>query len=381
MTASRIHRLRLTHFRNYRAAALERAGDWSCWSGPNGAGKTNLPRGDLVPVARPRPAPRHARRRRRHQGDGSWAVVRRGRGRARAGHARHRHRRAGSRRRGRSAGAAGSTASRSARPTAFGDHLRMVWLTPSMDGCSSARPRNGGASSIGWCWRSTATIPAASRRSIAACARATACSKSATRRPLARRHRARDRGARRRGRRDARRDRDAARRDAARARRRARRFLGAASRSTAGWKTRWSAEPATAVEDRYREILRASRARDAAAGRTLDGPHLTDLRGDLRAEEHAGARCLDRRAEGAADRPRAGACAVSWREMTGITPLSAARRGRRASRSRPPRGAVRRARDARRPGLDDRRRPACLRRDRQRARDFRRRAGARTPAR
>jgi DNA replication and repair protein RecF len=36
-------------------------------------------------------------------------------------------------------------------------------------------------------------------------------------------------------------------------------------------------EPATAVEDRYREILRTSRARDAAAGRTLDGPHLTDL--------------------------------------------------------------------------------------------------------
>jgi DNA replication and repair protein RecF len=36
-------------------------------------------------------------------------------------------------------------------------------------------------------------------------------------------------------------------------------------------------EPATAVEDRYREILRESRARDAIAGRTLDGPHLTDL--------------------------------------------------------------------------------------------------------
>jgi DNA replication and repair protein RecF len=35
--------------------------------------------------------------------------------------------------------------------------------------------------------------------------------------------------------------------------------------------------PATTVEDRYREILRANRARDAAAGRTLDGPHLTDL--------------------------------------------------------------------------------------------------------
>ena len=31
------------------------------------------------------------------------------------------------------------------------------------------------------------------------------------------------------------------------------------------------------MEDRYREILRDSRARDAAAGRTLNGPHLTDL--------------------------------------------------------------------------------------------------------
>ena len=35
--------------------------------------------------------------------------------------------------------------------------------------------------------------------------------------------------------------------------------------------------PAPTVEDLYREILRANRARDAAAGRTLDGPHLTDL--------------------------------------------------------------------------------------------------------
>jgi DNA replication and repair protein RecF len=35
--------------------------------------------------------------------------------------------------------------------------------------------------------------------------------------------------------------------------------------------------PAVEVEDRYRSVLRESRARDAAAGRTLDGPHLTDL--------------------------------------------------------------------------------------------------------
>ncbi len=41
--------------------------------------------------------------------------------------------------------------------------------------------------------------------------------------------------------------------------------------------------PAVEIEDRYRAVLRENRARDAAAGRTLDGPHLTDL-----AIRHAG---------------------------------------------------------------------------------------------
>jgi DNA replication and repair protein RecF len=35
--------------------------------------------------------------------------------------------------------------------------------------------------------------------------------------------------------------------------------------------------PAVEVEDRYRATLRQNRVRDAHAGRTLDGPHLTDL--------------------------------------------------------------------------------------------------------
>jgi DNA replication and repair protein RecF len=35
--------------------------------------------------------------------------------------------------------------------------------------------------------------------------------------------------------------------------------------------------PAVEIEDRYRAVLKDNRARDAAAGRTLDGPHLTDL--------------------------------------------------------------------------------------------------------
>src|SRR5262249_20930334 len=36
--------------------------------------------------------------------------------------------------------------------------------------------------------------------------------------------------------------------------------------------------PAIEVEDEYRQLLRERRPRDAAAGRTLVGPHLSDLR-------------------------------------------------------------------------------------------------------
>lgn len=36
-------------------------------------------------------------------------------------------------------------------------------------------------------------------------------------------------------------------------------------------------QPATGVEDAYRQALRTGRPRDRAAGRTLEGPHLTDL--------------------------------------------------------------------------------------------------------
>src|SRR5246127_3560202 len=74
MTASRIYRLNLTHFRNYRAASLQTRGDVVVLVGPNGAGKTNcleaisflspgrgFCRGTLGDVAD-------------NQGDGSWAV-------------------------------------------------------------------------------------------------------------------------------------------------------------------------------------------------------------------------------------------------------------------------------------------------------------------
>jgi len=74
MPISRIRRLTLTHFRNYRAASLETRGDVVVLVGPNGAGKTNaieaisflspgrgLRRATLEDVAD-------------NQGDGSWAV-------------------------------------------------------------------------------------------------------------------------------------------------------------------------------------------------------------------------------------------------------------------------------------------------------------------
>jgi DNA replication and repair protein RecF len=45
-----------------------------------------------------------------------------------------------------------------------------------------------------------------------------------------------------------------------------------------GWMERLLPQTAAVeIEDRYRAVLKDNRARDAAAGRTLDGPHLTDL--------------------------------------------------------------------------------------------------------
>jgi DNA replication and repair protein RecF len=58
----------------------------------------------------------------------------------------------------------------------------------------------------------------------------------------------------------------------------------AAAIALEGWMERLvPLHPAVEVEDRYRAVLRDNRVRDAAAGRTLDGPHLSDL-----AVRHAG---------------------------------------------------------------------------------------------
>src|SRR6202000_14158 len=132
MPPTRIHRLSLTHFRNYRAASLQTRGDVVVLAGPNGAGKTNcieaisflspgrgLRRAMLEDVAD-------------NQGDGSWAVsaeVEGALGLATLGTGIDPPRGdASTPRRCRiDRETVGSAA-------AFGDHLRMVWLTPAMDG-------------------------------------------------------------------------------------------------------------------------------------------------------------------------------------------------------------------------------------------------------
>jgi DNA replication and repair protein RecF len=276
MITSRIHRLTLTHFRNYRAASLETHGEMVVLVGPNGAGKTNCL--EAISFLSPGRGLRRATLEDvgDNQGNGSWAVsaeVEGALGLATLGTGVE------------PPGNDGPTFSRRCRidrepvnsASAFGDHLRMVWLTPSMDGlfmgAASERRRffdrlvlaidSEHSSRVAaldrslrsrnrllevrnyddhWCdaiERETAELAVA-----VATTRAHAAAKlSGT--LLERSHAS---------------------------------AFPSARLALDGWmENALLKEPATSVEDRYRQILRDSRARDAAAGRTLDGPHLTDL--------------------------------------------------------------------------------------------------------
>src|SRR6185437_7338968 len=276
MTPSRIRRLSLTHFRNYRATSLQTRGDVVVLVGPNGAGKTNcleaisflspgrgLRRATLDDVAD-------------IQGDGSWAVsaeVEGALGLATLGTGID------------APGTEATGANRRCRidrepvssATAFGDHLRMVWLTPSMDGlfmgAASERRRFFDRLVLAIDSEHSARVSALDRslrsrnrllevrnfddhwcdaieRETAELAVAVAATRGHTLTRLAATLRARGSGS----------------------------AFPAADIALDGWmENALLNEPATAVEDRYREILRNGRPRDAAAGRTLEGPHLTDL--------------------------------------------------------------------------------------------------------
>jgi DNA replication and repair protein RecF len=319
MTPSRIHRLTLTHFRNYRAVSLQTRGDMVVLVGPNGAGKTNcieaisflspgrgLRRATLDDVAD-------------NQGDGSWAVsaeVEGALGLATLGTGID------------PPGSEEAATSRRCRidrepvssATTFGDHLRMVWLTPSMDGlfmgAASERRRffdrlvlaidaehSSRVSALERSLRSRNRLLEvrnyddhwcdAIERETAELAVAVAAMRGQTVTRLAAMLRARGQASV---------------------------FPSAAIRLDGWMENMLINEPATSVEDRYREILRASRQRDAAAGRTLDGPHLTDLQ-VVYAPKNMPARDASTGEQKALLIGLVLAHASLVAEMTGITPL------------------------------------------------------------
>jgi DNA replication and repair protein RecF len=283
MTAASIHRLALTNFRSYRAANVDVGGGrLVVLTGPNGAGKTNLI--EAISFLMPGRGLRRATldEAARIGGDRaigderSWAVAAEIEGML---------------------GLAtlgtgieqpapdGATRTRACRidrepvgsAAAFADHLRVIWLTPAMDplftGPASERRRfldrlvlaidaehSGRVSALERSLRARNRLLEEARpdphwldaieHETAELAVAVAAQRAETVRHL--------QGAL------ASREGDA---------------FPSPSIALDGWMEQLlSDHPAVEIEERYRAILRDNRPRDAAAGRALDGPHLTDLK-------------------------------------------------------------------------------------------------------
>jgi DNA replication and repair protein RecF len=277
MSAARIRRLTVTNFRSYRAAHLEQGAGAVVLVGANGSGKTNLieaisfltlgrglRRATLEDIAF-------------SEGDGSWAVsaeVEGALGLATLGTGIE------------PPANEDAVVTRKCRidrepvasAAAFADHLRVVWLVPAMDGLF-----NGPASER--------------RRFLDRLALALDAEHMTRVNALERALRSRNRLLE-----DIRPDPhwlDAIEHETAElavavtalrvetvdrlqaillARAHPAAAFPAAGIALDGWMERLvPLEPAVAVEDRYHALLRDNRGRDAAAGRTLEGPHLTDL--------------------------------------------------------------------------------------------------------
>jgi DNA replication and repair protein RecF len=275
MTAARIRRLTLTNFRSYRAAQIEVGAALVVLSGPNGAGKTNLI--EAISLLAPGRGLRRATLEdvAFSEGDGSWAVaadVEGALGLASLGT-------------GIEPPAAEDAANTRkfridrepvSSASAFADHLRVIWLVPAMDGLF-----NGPASER--------------RRFLDRLVLAVDAEHGSRVNALERSLRSRNRLLE-----DARPDphwldaiehetaelavavtalrvETVGRLQAALTARRGSAFPSAEI-ALDGWMEKLvPLHPAVEIEDRYRTSLRDNRARDAAAGRTLDGPHLSDL--------------------------------------------------------------------------------------------------------
>jgi DNA replication and repair protein RecF len=276
MPGPRIRRLTVTNFRSYRGASLAVEAGPVVLVGPNGAGKTNLI--EAISFLAPGRGLRRAALDEVafSEGDGSWAVSAEIEGEL-----------------GLATLGTGITTrngeealSRKCRidrepvssATAFADHLRVVWLTPQMDplfsGPASERRRfldrlvltvdahhGGRVNALERALRSRNRLLEAPypdshwldaiEHETAELAVAVAAGRAETVSRL--------QGAI-----------DAAKDPAS--------PFPAAEIALDGWlETMLLESSAVEAEDRYRTVLKDNRARDAAAGRTLAGPHLTDL--------------------------------------------------------------------------------------------------------
>ena len=271
-----VRRLNLHNFRNYRAASLAAGPGTIALVGPNGAGKTNLI--EAISFLAPGRGLRRATLNEIafNEGDGSWAVAAEIEG---------------------ALGLAtlgtgietppedGATAVRQCRidreavpsAAAFADHLRIVWLVPAMDSLFTGAPSER-------------------RRFLDRLALAVDAEHGSRVNALERSLRSRNRLLE-----DARADshwleaieHETAELAVAVASLRVetvRRFAAVLDMRKGspfppvevaidGWIEQLiPAYPASDVEQRYRAVLRDNRGRDAAAGRTLDGPHLSDMK-------------------------------------------------------------------------------------------------------
>ena len=272
---ARIRRLTLTNFRSYHAAQLEVGAALVVLTGPNGAGKTNL----IEAISFLAPG-RGLRRPTLEdvaftEGDGSWAVAADVEGAL------------GLASLGTGIAAAASedaTVTRKCRidrepvpsAAAFADHLRVVWLIPAMDGLF-----NGPASERRrFLDRLVLAVDAEHGRRVNALERALRSRNRLLEEPRpdthwldAIEHETAELAVAV----TALRVETVTRLQAALAARGNSAFP-AAEIALEGWMEKLVLlHPAVDVEDRYRSVLRDNRGRDAAAGRTLDGPHLSDL--------------------------------------------------------------------------------------------------------
>ncbi len=276
MTSARVLRLTLTNFRNYHAASLKTDVRTVVLVGANGAGKTNLI--EAVSFFAPGRGLRRATLDEVafSEGDGSWAVsaeIEGALGLATLGTGIERP------------AEDSATTVRKCRidrepvgsAAAFADHLRVIWLTPAMDTLFTGAPSER-------------------RRFLDRFALAVDAEHGSRVNALERSLRSRNRLLE-----DARPDAhwlDAVEHETAElavavasqrveTMRRLETVLASRKGSAFppaeialdGWMEQLIPNhPAAEIEERYRAVLRDNRPRDAAAGRTLDGPHLTDLK-------------------------------------------------------------------------------------------------------